>query len=118
MGEMLNSDISDTETQPQPDIERASLSSASSQVSVDIKCEPREAVSESLALSPPCEGLLKIASPVKYSSSESSPAGVDHVTRPPPPPSSPGPPVLEPMTTTTTKPGSPVTVQVSAYAPG
>ena len=99
---MLNSDISDTETQPQPDVDRGSLSSASSQVSVDIKCEPGE-VEESL--SPPCEGLLKIASPVKYSSGESEPAGEDQVTllppAPPPPPSSPGPPVLEPMTTTT-----------------
>ena len=37
---MLNSDISDTETQPQPDIDRASLSSAaSSEFSIDIKAE-------------------------------------------------------------------------------
>ena len=112
--EMLNSDISDTETQPQPDIERGS--SASSQVSVDIKCEPGELETDSL--SPACEGLLKIASPVKYSS-ETDTAGEARVTlspASPPPPSSPGPPVLEPMTTTTTKPPSPAPAQTPAPA--
>ena len=108
--EMLNSDISDTETQPQPDVERGNLSSASSPCSVDIKAEP----GGSLPVSPLCEGLLKIASPVKFSSSQSWPAGEGQVTAAtPPPPLSPGPPVLEPMTT---KPSSSVTTKQSAVS--
>ena len=88
--EMLNSDISDTETQPQPDVERDSMSSAaSSNFSIDIKMET-DTCSKVKTTSPPHEqGLLKIASPL--------PPALPDVTPPVSPPS-PGPPVLEPMT--------------------
>ena len=101
---MLNSDISDTETQPQPDIDRASLSSAaSSEFSIDIKAEAENqekfdklcvSVKTGHTPSPVHEGLLKIASPLPPS------ASVLSNKSPPPSPRSPspGPPLLEPMT--------------------
>ena len=89
---MLNSDISDTETQPQPDVERESMSSASSTLSMDIKTT--ELKCDTKTTSPICEGLLKIASPLPPLPD----ANKGQVTPQPSPPPSPGPPVLEPMT--------------------
>ena len=89
---MLNSDISDAETQPQPD---SRSSSVSSNFSLDVKMETRVKTT-----SPPCEGLLKIASPLP---NQPPPPPKCPVTPEPPspsPPPSPGPPVLEPMTST------------------
>ena len=118
---MLNSDISDTETQPQPDIDRASLSSAaSSEFSIDIKAEAEneerfDKLCVKTGSSPVHEGLLKIASPLPPSASVLSRSPLTPPSASPSPRTpSPGPPVLEPMTSIPGKVTPPSTLASSA----